>query len=181
MTQPSLPDNLDDLDEAEQKQEKECYRRRLVHYHYVKNTEKYNKPHYAALMNPMGAFLRPLFHLASDPWKGETLALKVALIEAAENWKVLTREDSTCPVVFDPEDVDETMKLDEEQREADKLLESSQNMVGFRRGGWVSAEWYEEAMVRSKWLKEQTLTMSGNSEITAAHWHLDDMDESEYM
>jgi hypothetical protein len=55
--------------------------------------------------------LRRLFCRASDPWKGETLALKVALIEAAE----CLRGDPPCPIVFDPEDVDETMKLDRDE------------------------------------------------------------------
>jgi len=57
-------------------------RRRLVHYHYVKNTEKYNEFHYAALTDPMDMLRRRLFCHASDMWDGETLALKVALIDA---------------------------------------------------------------------------------------------------
>ena len=35
---------------------------------------------------------RRLFYHASDMWEGETLALKVALIEATENWETLTGE-----------------------------------------------------------------------------------------
>src|SRR5579863_3013297 len=49
MTRPSLPENLDDLNEIEQSCEKELYRRRFVHYHYVKNTEECNARHHAAL------------------------------------------------------------------------------------------------------------------------------------
>ena len=48
MTSPSLPEKLDDLDETQRSKEMELYRRRLVHYHYVKNTEEYNELHYAA-------------------------------------------------------------------------------------------------------------------------------------
>jgi len=48
MTRPSLPE-LDDLDETQRSEEMELYRRRLVHYHYIKNTEKYNELYYAAL------------------------------------------------------------------------------------------------------------------------------------
>ena len=36
MTLPSLPENLNDLDENEQRQAKELYHNHLVHYHYVK-------------------------------------------------------------------------------------------------------------------------------------------------
>jgi hypothetical protein len=123
MTWPSLLEKLDDLDENQQSREMELYRRRLVHYHYVKNTEEYNKLHYAALTDPMGVLRRRLFGHASDPWEGETLALKVALIEATKDWKTLTGGGLPCPVVFDPDDVRETMKLDAEQKEADECLE----------------------------------------------------------
>ena len=85
MTQPLLPENLDGLDEAEKIQAKELYRSRLGHYHYVKNTEEYNKHRYAASTEPFGMLRRRLFYHASDMWEGETLALKVALIEATEN------------------------------------------------------------------------------------------------
>lgn len=130
MTRPSLPESLDGLDE-------ELYRRRLVHYHYVKNTGKYNGLHYAALTDPMDMLRRRLFCYASDPWEGETLALKVALINATENWKTLTEGGPPCPVVFDAEDVRETRKLDAEQREADENLEACGNIIGFGPEGWV--------------------------------------------
>jgi hypothetical protein len=38
MTRPSLPENLDDLGKTQQHREKELYRRRLVHYHYLTST-----------------------------------------------------------------------------------------------------------------------------------------------
>jgi hypothetical protein len=111
---------LDDLDE-------ELYRRRLVHYHYVKSTEEYNELHYAALADPMGMLRR-------DPWAGrETLALNVALIDAAENWETLTEGGPPYFVVFDAEDVRETRKLDTEQRDSDENLEACGNII--RAGG----------------------------------------------
>lgn len=183
ITQPSLPENLDDLDETQQGREMELYRRRLVHYHYVKNTEEYSKLHYAALTDPMGMLRRRLFCYASDPWEGETLALKVALIQATENWETLTGGDPPCPVVFDPEDVCGTMKLDAEQRGADEALEGCRNMIGFGSEGWVPAEYYEETMTRSKQVKESVLAAAMLEERAqiAAHWPLDDIDEKEYM
>ncbi|KAJ7775916.1 protein kinase subdomain-containing protein PKL/CAK/Fmp29, partial [Mycena maculata] len=131
MTRPSLPENLDDLDETEQSRAKELYLRRLVHYYYVKSTEECNELHYAALTDPVGMLRRRLFYHAGDPWEGETLALKVALIAATENWETLTGTCAPCPVVFDAEDVRETMKLDKVQREADETLEACRNMIGF--------------------------------------------------
>ena len=183
MMRPSLPENLDDLDETEQSQAKKLYRRRLIHYHYVKNTEEYNEHHYAALTDPFGMLRRRLFYLASNPWEGETLALKVALIRATENWETITDGGMPCPVVFDDEDVRKTMKLDEVQREADETLEACQNMIGFGPEGWVPAKDYEEAMVFSKKLKQGVLVampVDERAEI-AAHWPWEDMDEENYM
>ena len=184
MKRPSLPEKLDNLDETQQSGEMELYRRRLVRYHYVKNTEKYNELHYAALADPIGMFRRRLFCHASDPWEGETLALKVALVQATKNWKTLTGGGPPCPIAFDPDDVRETMKLDAEQREADESLEACRDVIGFRPEGWVPAEHYEEAMTRSKKLKKDELAAAESEEEraqVAEHWPLDDMDEEEYM
>ena len=85
MMRPSLPKNFDDLGETQQDREMELYRRRLVYYHYVEKAEEHNKLHYTALTDHMGALPRPLFCHVGDPWEGETLVLKVALIQATEN------------------------------------------------------------------------------------------------
>ncbi|KAF8637446.1 hypothetical protein AX17_002811 [Amanita inopinata Kibby_2008] len=180
MTLHLLPENLDELDETEQSRAKELYHRHLVHYHYVKHTEECNELHYAALTDPVGMLRRRLFYYASDRWEGETLSLKVALIEATEEWETLTGGGTPCPVVFDAEDVRETMKLDEAQRGVDETMEACQNMIGFGPEGWVPTECYEEAMRRSKQLKKDTLAAEEQAEIVA-HWPLDGMDEVKYM
>ena len=173
LTRPSLPENLDDLDETEQSRAKELYHRRLIPYHYVKKTEECNEVHYAALTDPVGILRRRLFYHAGNPWEGETLALRVAL----------TGGGAPCPVMFDAEEVRETMKLDAVQREAEETLEACRNMIGFEPEGWVSTEHYEEAMTRSKQLKEDALSAATSAEERAgitAHWPLDDLDEEKY-
>ncbi|KAI6020474.1 hypothetical protein EDC04DRAFT_2737309 [Pisolithus marmoratus] len=72
-------------------------------------------------MDTMG-MLCHLCH-ASDMWRGKTLALKVALIEATENWEKLTGGGPPCP------DICETMKLDAEQRGVDKTLEFKEDTL----------------------------------------------------
>ncbi|EJF63630.1 protein kinase subdomain-containing protein PKL/CAK/Fmp29 [Dichomitus squalens LYAD-421 SS1] len=183
MTQPSLPKDFDELDESKKSDAKEVYRRRLVHFHYVKNTVKYNKLHHAALKDPMGTLRRRLFGHASDPWEGETLALKVDLIEATENWETLAGGSAPCPVVFDPEDVRKTMKLDEEQRGADEIMEELRNGLGCGSDGWVPTERYEKSMALRKQMKEHALAMATPEERPeiVGHWPMDDMDEEPYM
>lgn len=86
------------------------YHRRLVHLHYVKNTE-YNKLHHDALWDPVSMLIYRLFDQAGAPWEGETHALKTTLIEATEKWGRLTGEDVPCPVAFEPEDLRKTKEL----------------------------------------------------------------------
>jgi hypothetical protein len=110
--------------------------RRSQVFYYVKSTEKYNELHHAALTSPLGVLRSRLFYHASEPWEGETLELKIALMKATENWETLTGGGAPCLVVFDAENVHETMKLDEVQREADEVQEACQNVLGFgRRAG----------------------------------------------
>ncbi|KAI6020515.1 hypothetical protein EDC04DRAFT_2738032, partial [Pisolithus marmoratus] len=86
-------------------------------------------------MGPMGMLHHLICH-ASDLWKGKTFfALKVALIEATDNWEKLTGGGPPCPVMFNSEDICETMKLDAEERGVDKTLEVCQNMISFRPEG----------------------------------------------
>ncbi|GJJ07135.1 hypothetical protein Clacol_001335 [Clathrus columnatus] len=94
------------------------------------------------------------------------------------------RGDTPCPIVFDAEDIRQTMKLDEEPRGADEILEKCQNFIGVGPQGWVPVERYEEAMRRSKQLKEDTLAAAESEKERAeiaAHWPLDDMNKEEYM
>ncbi|TBU29358.1 hypothetical protein BD311DRAFT_864739 [Dichomitus squalens] len=135
MARPSLPEDSDDLHGSEQSRAKEVHRRRLVHYHYIKNTEEYKEHHHTALLDPMGNLRRRLFCHASDPWEGETLALKDDLIGAMEIWETLTGGGAPCPVVFDAEDVHETMQLDEARRGANETLEACRNIIRFGTEG----------------------------------------------
>ena len=184
MLRPSLPGNWNDLDEVAQGNEKERYRRRLVHYHYYKNTQQCNPLHYAALADPISALCRRLFCHAGNAWEGETLALKVALIDAAGNWEALTGEDVPCPVVFDAEDVRRTMDMDKSLSKADEIVKRYQNVLGFGSDGWVPTDYYEEAMASAKQLKESTLAVAESDKDRAditEHWPWDDMDEQDYM
>ncbi|KIY45791.1 hypothetical protein FISHEDRAFT_66846 [Fistulina hepatica ATCC 64428] len=184
MMPPSLPENFDKLEATKRNAAEEVYRRRLVHYHYITNTEEYNKPHYDALTDPMCVLRSRLFHHASNPWEGETLELKVALIRATERWEMLTGGGTPCPVVFDAEDARETTELNEVQRKADKAFEVWQDMLGLGPEGWVPTQDYKEAVALCKQMKEEALT-EATSEAERAeimvHWPWDDMDEGKYM
>ncbi|KIK22004.1 hypothetical protein PISMIDRAFT_11881 [Pisolithus microcarpus 441] len=181
---PSLPEKLDDLDETQQRQEMELYRRRLPHYYYVEHTAKYNILHYAALADTLSLLRRRLCYHSRALWEGETLELKVALIQATEKWETLTGGNLPCLIAFDdPDDVRKTMELDAEQRKADWILEVLRDKIGVGQEDWVPAEYYEEAVARCKKIKELGLADIEDEEERArivAHWPFDDMDEEDY-
>ena len=181
---PSLPANMDELDQSEQSHEMGLYHRRLVHLHYVKNTEKYNKLHHDALSDPVSMFLFRLFDQAGAPWEGETHALKTTLIEATEIWERLMGEGVPCPVAFEPEDLLRTKELSTKLQLADENFEGCRGMVGFETETWVSNEHYERATAFAELLKLRILAAIPEKEVrakTEANWFLDDMDEKDYM
>ncbi|KAL0957922.1 hypothetical protein HGRIS_000103 [Hohenbuehelia grisea] len=184
MTEPSLPEKFDDLDDSQRQREMELYRRRVVHYHYVKHTNENNILHYAFLMDHIGMLRRRLFNLARAPWEGETHALKVALIEATKNWESVAGEGIPCPIAFDQDDVRKTMELDVKLREMDECIEEFRDAIGVGPEDWVPAEHYEEALARSAHIQEHGLAEIEDEEeraMVAAHWAFDDMDEEPYM
>ncbi|PPQ73047.1 hypothetical protein CVT25_007556 [Psilocybe cyanescens] len=182
---PSLPANMDELDESEQSQAMELYHRRLVHFHYSKHTEEHNKLHYDALSDAASMFICQLFDRAGSPWEGETHALKTTLIEATEMWGRLTGEGVPCPVVFEPEDLRETKELSARLQVADEILEWCGDTIGFEETEtWVPNEHYDTAMALAVQLKQTLLTRIPEEDVRAkleANWLLDDMDETDYM
>ena len=104
LTPPSPPENVDKLDEYELTEAMELYHDRLVHFHYVKNTEEHNKLHHDVLSDPVCTFIRNLFNQAGAPWKAETNDLKALLIQATELWELFVGAGVPCPVEFEPEE-----------------------------------------------------------------------------
>lgn len=66
-------------------------------------------------MDPASILRRRLYGEATEPWQGDTLPLKVALVKATKYWKTLAREGLPCPITFDAKDICETMELAAEQ------------------------------------------------------------------
>lgn len=181
---PSLPANVEKLDQDERVDAIGLYHRRLVHFHYAKNTEEYNKLHHDVMSDPVSMFVRRLFCQAGYPWEGETHELKVTLIEAAETWGRLTGQDVACPIKFAPEDLRKTKELSEKLQLADENYEGTRGMIGFGPETWVPTEDYSMAMKLAELFKLQLLMRIPKGELRdkfEANWCLDDMDEEDYM
>lgn len=180
---PSLPVNMDQLDQSEQSESMGLYHRRLVHFHYVKNTEEFNKLHHDVLSDPLSMFIYRLFDQAGAPWEGETHALKTTLIEAMEIWGMVMGKGVPCPVIFEPEDLRRTKELSAKLQVADENFEGCRGMIGFETETWVSNEHYEMAVDLAELLKLRVL-IEIPEEVrakTEANWFLNDMDEKDYL
>ena len=181
---PSLPANMDELDQSEQSFEMGLYHRRLVYLHYVKNTEKYNKLHHDAFSDLVSMCLLCLFNQASAPWEGETHALKTTLIKVTGTWERLMGEGVPCPVAFEPEDLLKTEELSTKLQLADEIFEACRGMIGFETETWVFNENYERAIAIAEILKLRLLAAIPEKEVRAkieANWFLNDMNEGDYM
>ena len=183
-TQPSLPEGWDEMEEQQREMEMTLFRRRFLHYQYVALTERFNdRLHHAALVHPMDTLRRRLFHNARAPWEGETVELKVALVEATRNWEELTGGGGLCPIEFDADEIRETMELDKQLRELDGLMEKLRDIIGVWPEGLVSEDRYEEVMERVEEVKEEICSALDDDEErkkVEMHWYFDDFDEEEY-
>ena len=181
---PSLPANMDELNEAEQSREIELYFSRYVHLHYAMYTHEYNELHHDALWDPISILIRRLFDHSGAPWEGETHSLKTTLIEATEMWEKLTGGGVPCPIVFEPEDLRKTKELSEKLKGADETFQMCRSGIGFEEEAWVSNEHYETAVALAELLKSRVLAVMQDKELRdklEANWFLDDMDEEDYM
>ncbi|KAF8714402.1 hypothetical protein AX14_012717, partial [Amanita brunnescens Koide BX004] len=169
---PSPPANMDELDESEQSHAMGLYHRRLVHFHYVKNTEEYNKLHHDALSDPVSMFIYHLFDQAGAPWEDETHALKTTLIEATEAYY----GGIGCVVS------DRVWARGHTRDEGAGRKAAS--MIGFETETWVSNKHHATAVALAELLKLRVLTEIPEEEVRAkieANWFLNDMDEKDYM
>lgn len=181
---PSLPANMDELDQDEQSQAMELYFNCIVHFHYVKNMEQYNRLQHEALSDTVSIFIYRLYCEAGAPWEGETHELKSSLIKVVENWDSLTGEGVPCPVAFEAEDLRKTRDLSERLQIADENFELIRGCVGFESETWVTNEDYEKSKSMAELLKQTFLGKISDKEDRAkisANWLLDDMDEEDYF
>ncbi|KAJ6102628.1 hypothetical protein N7486_005055, partial [Penicillium sp. IBT 16267x] len=182
---PSLPDNFDDLEEMEQYQQADIYRRRHLHYLYVQLTAKMNREHYEALTADLNTLRRRLFHHSSDPWEGDNVTLKADLVTLSKKWRELDCDMTTpCPILYSDEESIECLRLEKAQSEADEQLQACQEAIGVGIEGWVPISQYDEAKVCERKLKADALEAAETDEqraIVRANWIFDDFTEEDYM
>ncbi|KAJ5562716.1 hypothetical protein N7535_002839 [Penicillium sp. DV-2018c] len=182
---PTLPNNFNELEEKERLQHAELYRKRQLHYLYVKLTADKNPEHYDALTYDFRALRRRIFHHARDPWEGDNIDLKADLVTLSRNWKQVNPDaKSPCPIFFSDEESSECLRLEREQSEADEQLQDCHEAIGVGTEGWVPVAYYEEAKRRERKFKAVALDAAETDEERARvqeDWIFDDFCEEDYM
>jgi len=146
LTQPQLPDDLEELDEEDRKKELELYRRRHLHFYYVGATARKNDQHFQALMHPAGLFRRKISQHAGEPWEGNDVPLKADLVRVTQEWRSLettaqsiagSHSKCPCPITFDDSEAGAIIDAAMKQEEANAQTEILRNFIGISVDGWV--------------------------------------------
>ncbi|OAL43944.1 hypothetical protein IQ07DRAFT_616089 [Pyrenochaeta sp. DS3sAY3a] len=189
---PELPQDFDQLSEEKQFEQALLLRRRQLHYFYVAATAKSNPVHYDALTHNFSTLRRKVFDHASSPWEGDNISLKADLINLQKNWCSITASNSNiahpakpaCPITFSEAEVEDCLRLNAAQLEADKLLQTCRDAIGIGTEGWVPLDQYDEVKQREAKLKAEALEAAESEHerlMLHEHWIFDDFDEKEYL
>ncbi|KAK4544251.1 hypothetical protein LTR36_004461 [Oleoguttula mirabilis] len=188
LIEPSLPENLADMNEDDRGFALEQFRRRQLHFYYLAATATMNKSHLHACMYESGLFRRKIFDHAGEPWEGNNIPLKADLVRLAQHWPQLVNPDVSaerrpvCPIAFTEEEIKECLSIAEQQDAADTTLENLRGFIGISTDGWVSNDRYDHAVAQAALMKERVMEYAENDferEMTEAHWPFDDHDEKE--
>ncbi|PYH97880.1 phosphotransferase [Aspergillus ellipticus CBS 707.79] len=181
----TLPSNFNALALEEQYQQVELFRKRQLHYLYVKMTSEINPGHYNALAYDFSTLRRRLFNYASDPWECDNITLKSNLITLSQKWADVTEGNpSPCPLVYSDTESDECLTLARAQTEVDEQSKICQDLIGVGNEGWVPLDQYEAAKARAITLKQDTLEAAETAEERTRieeNWIFDDFCEDDYM
>ncbi|KAB8259430.1 kinase-like domain-containing protein [Aspergillus pseudonomiae] len=165
----AIPDSLQNYgDDAE------LFRKRQLHYLYVKMTSELNPEHYNALAYNFSVLRRRILHYASDPWEGDNVTLKSNLIALSRKWVDINGGNtSPCPLMYSDTESNECLRLAHAQAEADEQLKICQDLIG-----------YEGATARERTLKRDALNAAETAEERTRiqeNWIFDDLCEDDYM
>ena len=188
---PQFPDgDLDELSEGELLGQFESFRRRQLQYFYTTATAKLNPTHYDALTRCVST---DASKEASYPWMGDSVDLKLSLIELVKNWSRIadlasSTTDSarlTCPIAFSEDEVNDCLKRHNEQGIMDWYMRRYEKSIGVDEG-IVSPGQYDKVKQREQKLKAKILKDADPDEydeykkLISEYWIFDDFDLEEY-
>lgn len=170
-------------DERVQEMQPELSTKRLLHGLYMSETAHRNETHCYALRHSFSAHRRNTYQQSCNTWDGDTMTLKSGLVSLAQNWDRVMGSTTPCPISFTPDEGQEALLLEQEQRDADARVEESRIMFGIGPDSWVPCEHYEqlkEAMCKLKASMIESAESELDRDRIREHWIYDDIDEDEY-
>lgn len=148
-------------------------------------TARFNKVHFDALADNFSLPRPKLYHYATNPRKGDNVALKTALIETTRSWEGIftSQEDKLhCPITFTEEEITENERLAAHSAEADAQMTQTEQLLGVGAEGWVPSEYFAQAKELATDLKTSALEDAESETVRLQilqHWPFDDHDEEE--
>ncbi|EME39385.1 hypothetical protein DOTSEDRAFT_91755 [Dothistroma septosporum NZE10] len=181
-----LSADFDSLSPAEQKEQLDTIRRRLIHFYYAALSLKKMEDHFDAFRNQNAMLRAKLFSRAGGPWEGSSLSLEHAIIEAQQQWPMDLEGSSSgtvepCPFRYSPERINACVKKVQEEEEKLEELEDMRGMLGTDSQGWVQDDDHlaraktMRDLMKSRWLKECDTDLERKS--IQDHFPFDDHEE----
>ncbi|EGP88766.1 uncharacterized protein MYCGRDRAFT_38168 [Zymoseptoria tritici IPO323] len=173
------PDDLDE-DEDDYRKDLELYRRRHAHYYYVAATASKLNMHWKAMTQARGLLRRKIYEHAAEPWEGNSIPLKAALVQLMSDWPALGDPNVACPIDYSEAEVHDIMQNASAQEEMDRQMAILRDVIGVTSDGWMPCESYGDAVDRAAEMKQSALRDADDEverEMIRAHWPFDDFDE----
>ncbi|KAF2128324.1 kinase-like protein [Dothidotthia symphoricarpi CBS 119687] len=168
---PTLPENLASLPDAEKIAIHALHRQRILFFTYYILTGALNKPHLAALHDPLLLGRQMLVDSAGRQWAGNLITLKGAVLRAVRFWGHFPDvEGMDCPVRFEQGEIDGFADVEDSWARMSGLVEGWRERVcGMTEEGWVRNEDFEDARDEMAELKEEIrLQCEGDEEDSQA-------------
>ncbi|CAO2655038.1 Nn.00g117710.m01.CDS01 [Neocucurbitaria sp. VM-36] len=185
---PRVPDDPGSMNEDNRAIAYENFRRRHIHFFYLRFTQKMNEPHWRALEQETGLLKRRIFEDAGSPWEGLSVPLQYDIARVSQNWSKIAsaNPDGTipaCPIMLSEQEAQRRAALDDSLCEVDSEMERINGVLGIASDGWTPNESYDSAKERAKFIREEGLAAVGDdpwlTEMTEQHWPFDDCNEDE--
>lgn len=161
------PANFDSLEPKEQEDLKDLLLKRYTHYAYSIGTMLSIPDHFYAMSKYSASLRRRLYGQASNPWDGDSISLKQALIETTQAWPIDDGQSPAvpCPISFSDDEIKEcSEKSAALQSELDNLL-YVRKLLDIDLQGWVpDDEHWEKSKRMAADIKQEMLEMEGHSE-----------------
>ncbi|WEW57594.1 hypothetical protein PRK78_003061 [Emydomyces testavorans] len=151
---PKLPKGYDTMDPETKSHANELLRRQTLFYLYRVFNGGINKPHLAALQDPLLLLRQILIDAAGRQWSGNLMTMRAALMRTCQAWEYLPGNASgslPCPVQFSDAEIQKQTEDDPMWCNLNALVDYWRDQLGgLSEEGWIRSEAYDAAVRKNK-------------------------------